>query len=67
MSLFDIMERADVGPRLYAEPEYVYLNRSGRPGVQKIRDLTGPLPPLGRALAEPPGSRAWSFHACGGL
>src|SRR5262249_51948689 len=28
---------------------------------------TGPLPPSGRALAEPPGSRAWSFHTCGGL
>jgi hypothetical protein len=39
MSLFDDIERPDVGPRLYAEPEFTYLNRSGRPAVQRIRDL----------------------------
>lgn len=39
MSLFDELERSCVGPRLYAEPEFTYLNRSGRCGVQKIREV----------------------------
>ena len=38
MSLLDEMERSYVGPRLYAEPEFTYLNRSGRLGLQKIRE-----------------------------
>lgn len=39
MSLFDRIERDDYGPALYAEPQFNYLNRSARPGVQKIRDV----------------------------
>lgn len=38
MSLFDEMDRDDLGLRLYAEPEFTYLNRSGRPGAQRIRE-----------------------------
>jgi len=39
MSLFDEIQRDDLGPALYAEPKSVYLNRSARPGAQKIREL----------------------------
>lgn len=40
MPLFDdSTERNDQGPILYAEPKFVYLNRSGRSGAQRIREL----------------------------
>ena len=38
MSVFDDLERNDVGPRPYAQPDFIYLNASARPGVQTIRD-----------------------------
>jgi len=37
VSLFDSMERTDCGPRPYGEPDFTYLNRSARPGVEAIR------------------------------
>jgi len=37
MSVFDDSERDDLGPRLYAQPDFNYLNASARPGVQAIR------------------------------
>jgi hypothetical protein len=39
MSLFDNMERFDLGPAFYAEPKFTYLNRSHRLGAQRIREL----------------------------
>jgi len=39
MSLFDDIERNDIGLRLYSEPEFIYLNRSARPVVQKVREV----------------------------
>jgi hypothetical protein len=38
MSVFDRADRDDCGPRPYAEPDFRYLNRSARPGVQAIRE-----------------------------
>ena len=37
MTLFDQIERQGTGPRLYAQPDFDYLNRSARPGVEVIR------------------------------
>lgn len=39
MSLFDRMDRPDLGPAFYAEPKFRYLNRSGRAPAQRIREL----------------------------
>jgi hypothetical protein len=37
MKLFDKMNRQDHGPRLYAQPDFIYMNVSARPGVGAIR------------------------------
>jgi hypothetical protein len=37
VTLFDQIERQGTGPRLYAQPDFVYLNKSARPGVEAIR------------------------------
>ena len=40
MLLFDIdASRSDLRPRGYSEPHFSYLNNSGRPEAQRIRDL----------------------------
>jgi len=38
MPVFDDIERNGVGARPYAQPDFVYLNASARPGVQAIRN-----------------------------
>lgn len=38
MSVFDDIQRDGLGPRLYAQPDFNYLNTSARPGVCAIRD-----------------------------
>jgi hypothetical protein len=37
MPVFDDIERNELGPRPYAQPDFIYLNRSARPGVEAIR------------------------------
>ena len=37
VTLFDQIERQGTGPRLYAQPDFDYLNRSARPEVEVIR------------------------------
>jgi len=37
MSVFDDIERNELGPRPYAQPDFNYLNASARPGVHAIR------------------------------
>jgi len=37
VTLFDQIERQGTGPRLYAQPDFDYLNKSARPGVEVIR------------------------------
>jgi hypothetical protein len=37
MPVFDNIERSALGPRPYAQPDFIYLNVSARPGVQAIR------------------------------
>ncbi len=37
MTLFDEIQRQGTGPRLYAQPDFDYLNKSARPGVEVIR------------------------------
>jgi len=37
LTLFDQIEREGIGPRLYAQPDFDYLNKSARPGVAAIR------------------------------
>ncbi len=37
MTLFDQIERQGTGPRLYAQPDFDYLNKSARQGVDVIR------------------------------
>lgn len=37
MTLFDQIERQGTGPRLYAQPDFDYLNKSARPGVAVVR------------------------------
>lgn len=39
LSLFHTVQGDDTGPALYCEPEFGYLNRSARQGVQNIRDM----------------------------
>jgi hypothetical protein len=39
MSLFDDFDQRDPGPAFYAESKFRYLNRSGRPAAQRIREL----------------------------
>jgi hypothetical protein len=38
MSVFDDIERDDLGPKPYAQPDFSYLNGSARQGVQAIRE-----------------------------
>lgn len=38
MRLFDKIDRYYEGPAQYAEPKFIYLNRSARPDVKRIRD-----------------------------
>jgi hypothetical protein len=38
MTVFDNIERDNLGPRPYAQPDFTYLNTSARPGVQAIRE-----------------------------
>jgi hypothetical protein len=51
--LFDNMDRQDHSPRPYAQPDFVYLNASARPGVEAIRatleDWFSRYPKAGRA------------------
>ncbi len=51
--LFDDIDRWEHGPRLYAQPDFFYLNTSARPGVQAIRrtleDWFSRYPKFGRA------------------
>src|ERR1700693_5123806 len=37
VNLFDNAERKETAPRRYCQSEFVYLNTSGRPGVETIR------------------------------
>jgi len=39
ISVFDDVQRDDVGPQLYAEPSFNYLNRSARPMIGRIRSV----------------------------
>ncbi len=39
MSLFDQIDRNDQRSAYHAEPEFIYLNYSGRPELQRVRDL----------------------------
>lgn len=39
LPLFDSIDRVDTGPAKHSEPSFEYLNRSGRPPTQKVRNL----------------------------
>ena len=39
MRLFDTISRHDEGLPQFAEPEFIYLNRSAKPDVSHIREL----------------------------
>jgi hypothetical protein len=39
MKFFDTITRHDEGLPQFAEPEFIYLNRSAKPDVSHIRDL----------------------------
>jgi hypothetical protein len=36
-AVFDNIERHGLGPRPYEQPDFIYLNKSARPGVEAIR------------------------------
>ena len=39
VKLFDAIERNDDGPAMYAEPKFIYWNRSAREDVAKVREV----------------------------
>jgi hypothetical protein len=41
MSIFDDIPREDAEPRLPEETQFAYLNRSGRPEAERVRNLVG--------------------------